>query len=110
MKIKDLEKYIEDEMLDEIYMNREDKLYKKCERDRREMEKIIEEYPSDYEAVVKAIQDLTENLQEGKNDIIETLDEFCMREEIYAGYEKEKFYKVGFCDGVKIILESLKVA
>lgn len=108
MGINELEKYIKNDMLDEIYRNREEKLHKSCEQDKKEQEWIAKEYPADYETVVNAINSLEGVKEEEKRKIVNTLDEFCMREEIYSDYGKEKFYKIGFCDGVRMIVESLK--
>ena len=35
MGINELEKYIKNDMLDEIYRNREEKLHKSCEQDKK---------------------------------------------------------------------------
>lgn len=110
MEIKELEKYIKNDMLNEIYRSREEKLHKPCEQDKKEQEWLALEYPAKYETIVKAINNLEGVKEEEKRNIINTLDEFCMREQIYADYGKEKFYKIGFCDGVRTIIESLRVA
>lgn len=39
---------------------------------------------------------------------IKDIDKYVMRENLIMAHDNEKFYKAGFCDGIRIILENLK--
>ena len=44
LKIKDIEEYIEDSMLDTIFNEREDEVYRKTQKDNERISKITEKY------------------------------------------------------------------
>lgn len=62
LKIKDIEKYIDDNTLDIIFKARE--------------------------------------------EIIEALESYLTRENLIMAHDNEKFYKIGFCDGIRTILRA----
>ena len=40
--------------------------------------------------------------------MLKKFDDYCMKENLIAAYENEKFYKIGFCDGIRTVIENLK--
>lgn len=59
LKIKDIEKYIDDNTLDIIFKAREEELYsKKGKPDEAEIKSIKEDYPVDYDKLLVAINNL----------------------------------------------------
>lgn len=108
IKIENIEQYIEDTMLDTIFKEREEELYKENEKEDLEIIKIKEKYTVDYEKLLIAIKNLPPHFNNTREGIIETLENYLTRENLIMAHDNEKFYKAGFCDGIRIILENLK--
>lgn len=109
LKIKDIEKYIDDDIVDTIFKAREEELYsKKGKSDDTEIKSIKEDYPVDYNKLLVAINNLPPHFNNTREGIIEALESYLTRENLIMAHDNEKFYKIGFCDGIRIILESIK--
>lgn len=108
MNIKDIEKYINDTMLDTIYKEREDSISQIKEENKDELYKIKERYPVDYEKLLDYINNIPPYFKNIRETILQAVDIYSMRENLLSAYENEKFYKIGFCDGVRTIIENLK--
>ena len=109
MKIKDIEEYIDDEILETIFREREEELYtERGKKEDLEIKKIKEDYPVDYDRLLIAIKNLPPNFHNTREGIIEALENYLTRETLIMAHDNEKFYKAGFCDGVRTILESIK--
>lgn len=109
MKIKDIEKYIDDNMLDTIFREREEELYNEREKNEDiEISKIKEQYFVDYDRLLVAIKNLPPHFHNTREGIIEVLENYTMKENLIMAHDNEKFYKTGFCDGIRIILENIK--
>lgn len=109
LKIKDIEKYIDDEMINIIFREREEELYsRKGKLDDAEIRNIKEDYPVDYDKVLETINNLPPHFNNTKEGIIETLESYLTRENLIMAHDNEKFYKIGFCDGIRTILENIK--
>lgn len=108
LKIEDIEQYIEDTMLDTIFREREEELYRKNEKEDLEIAKIKEKYTVDYEKLLVAIKNLPPHFYNTREGIIEALQSYLTRENLIMAHDNEKFYKAGFCDGIRIILENIK--
>lgn len=107
--IKDIREYIDDEMVDVIFRKREEELYsKKGKVEDTEIKSIKEDYPVDYDKLLVAINNLPPHFNNTREGIIETLESYLTRENLIMAHDNEKFYKIGFCDGIRIILESIK--
>lgn len=109
MEIKDLKEYISDDLLDEIFKSREDVIYERNKKEKEDINKIKERYPIDYEQLLTYIKNIPPHFNNIRNNIIDALDSYSMRENLLTGYDNEKFYKIGFCDGIRIVIESLKI-
>lgn len=109
LKIRDIEEYINDNLLDDIFKSREDSIYQRNKKEINEICKIKERYPIDYEQLLNCIKNIPPHFNNIRNNIIDALDTYSMRENLLTGYDNEKFYKIGFCDGIRIMLENLKI-
>lgn len=58
IKIKDIEKYIDDTMLETIFRKREEELYNDNQITNEEVAEITQEYSADYEKLIIAIKNL----------------------------------------------------
>lgn len=96
IKIKDIEKYIEDEMLDTIFREREEQLYQQKEVENTEINKIKEEYSTDYEKLLTAVKNIPPHFNNTRERILKTLDEYITRENLLMAYDNEVFYKSRF--------------
>lgn len=94
--IKDIEEYIGDSMLEIIFREREDEIYKRTKRDKEEIAKISKRYPVDYERLVEIIKNLPPHFNNIREDILNKLDDYCMRQNLIISYDNEKFYKARF--------------
>ncbi len=108
LKIKDIEKYIDDPLLDSIFREREEELYIECKNEDEDIIEIKQNYDIDCEKLINKIKNLPPHFNNTREEIIKSLDKYVMRENLIMAHDNEKFYKAGFCDGIRIILESLK--
>lgn len=96
LKIEDINKYIEDSILDTIFRNRQEELYKENKKEDLEIIKIKEEYTVDYERLLIAIKNLPPHFQNTREGIIEALENYLIRENLIVAHDNEKFYKARF--------------
>lgn len=106
VRLSNIEKHIDEDMIDSIFREREEKLSTRTEEDKKEIMKISKKYPTKYEEILSIINNLPENIE--KEDMLKKFDDYCMKENLIAAYENEKFYKIGFCDGIRTVIENLK--
>lgn len=101
--LKTLESYITDDILDELFFEREDKIY-----DLEEIEKQKEIFTNDKQCNEKlqiALNNLPDCLEEVSKGIKESVAKKVQAQNEILAYFYEKFYKVGFCDGMSLILK-----
>ena len=108
LKIKDIEEYIEDSMLDTIFNEREDEVYRKTQKDNERISKITEKYSIDYDRLISIIKALLPHFKNTRETIIKALEEYLMRENLIMAMKMKNFTKLGFYDGIRTILESIK--
>lgn len=65
--------------------------------------------PITYEDLLVPIKNLPPHFNNTREFILERLEGYMERQNSLIAYDNEKFYKNGFCDGVQIILEALKI-
>lgn len=104
-EIKD---FIDSSMLELIYRKREDDLYQHDQYDNEKIKEITKDNPITYEKLLVAIKNLPPHFNNTRELILEKLENYVERENCLIAYDNEKFYKNGFCDGAKMILEILK--
>lgn len=94
LKIKDIEEYVKNTMLDTIFEEREDEIYKESKNDNERISQITEKYSIDYDKLIVTIKNLPPHFRNTRESIIKALEEYLMRENLIMAYENEKFYKV----------------
>ena len=100
--------FIDNSLLDTIYREREDSLYQHTEIDNENINEITKNLPITYEDLLVAIRNLPPHFNNTREFILERLEGYIERQNSLIAYDNEKFYKNGFCDGIKIILETMK--
>lgn len=101
--------FVDNSLLDTIYREREDSLYQHTEVDNENIKEITKNLPITYEDLLVAIKNLPPHFNNTREFILERLEGYMERKNSLTAYDNEKFYKNGFCDGVQIILEALKI-
>lgn len=106
--LKEISNYINDDMLQTIYETREDEICELRSTENIERNTILKENPMDYDRLLLIIQNLPPHFCNTREAIIQALEEYTKRENALTSYANEKFYKAGFCDGIRTIIETLK--
>lgn len=104
----ELTRLINDSILDSIFKEKEESLYHQNKYDKEKIKEIYLENPISYENLLIAIKNLPPHFNNTRENIIEKLEQYLERENSLSAYDNERFYKKGFCDGVKMMLEVLK--
>jgi hypothetical protein len=104
----ELTSLINDSILDSIFKEKEESLYHQNKYDKEKIKEIYLENPISYENLLIAIKNLPPHFNNTRENIIEKLEQYLERENSLSAYDNERFYKKGFCDGVKMMLEVLK--
>ena len=102
--LKEIKKYIDDDILEAIYSKRRQKLSKMDKKN-----EVLEKYPMDYENFLIRVKNLPPHFNNTREGIIEAFEDYIVRENVINEYNKEKFYKTGFCDGIRTVLEFFKI-
>lgn len=96
LKIKDIEEYINDPILETLFREREEELYKEKEKEDVDIIEIKEEYSVDYEKLLVAIKNLPPHFHNMREGIMEALESYLTRESLIMAHDNEKFYKARF--------------
>lgn len=105
INIKDIEQYINDSTLDSLYNEKEESIYKISYKDKKEIKEIEKKYSINYDRLLLSIKNVPPHFNNVRETIIQNLESYVNRKDLISTYENEKFYKTGFIDGVKLILE-----
>lgn len=109
MKLEELEKYISDDIMDELFSGRCEALYDlSYMRKDEQYQKLVAKYPTSSSAVCELIESLPADVADKKKKILAVLDYYIDGLNNIGSYENELFYKAGFCDGIRIMLERAK--
>lgn len=103
IEIKELGKYVTDDILNKLFWEREDKV-KLLEEKEKQNEIFTYDKKCD-EDIQIALNNLPNCFEETSRRIKESVAEKIFSQEDIQTYFYEKFYKVGFCDGISLILE-----
>lgn len=98
VKIEDLKRFIEDDKLDDLYREREEYL-----NSNEHLRKTREEKKKDISITQEELFDKLNN-----SDLKELLDKYLDQIENLQAWENEKFYKIGFCEGISLLLDCEK--
>lgn len=104
IKIAELENYISDNILDSIFIEREEDIYSTKVK-MIELEEIKKNNTMTYEEVQTIIKKLPTYAKDCKENILEALEQYSERQNLIQSFDNEKFYKAGFCDGMKMIID-----
>lgn len=104
VSIEEINKYVSDDILASIFEEREDEIYS-IKVKNPELEKIKEEYTMTYSRFQDIIKNLPPHFKNCREDILSALEEYSNREGLIQSFDNEKFYKVGFCDGIKLMID-----
>lgn len=104
IKISELENYISDDLLDSIFNKREEDVYN-TKIKVAELEEIKKNNTMTYEKMIEIIRNLPPHFKNCRESILEALEQYSERQNLIQSFDNEKFYKVGFCDGIKMIID-----
>lgn len=107
IKLVELENYISDNIVDSIFKEREEKIYN-TKIKMTELEEIKNNNTMTHEKMIEIIRNLPPYFKNCRENILEALEQYSERQNLIQSFDNEKFYKVGFCDGIKMILDILK--
>ena len=95
-------------LIEKIYQERKDSLYQHSVLDNEKIKEINKQKPITYDNLLTAIKNLPPHFNNTREFILERLEGYIDRQNCLVAYDKKKFYKNGFCDGVQLMLEILK--
>lgn len=100
---EELKSFQEESIIDSWYNTRAEDLYILNDVDKKKISEITKE--DTYQKIEDEISKLAK--EEDKEIILEKIDKHCNKLINIGGYENEKFYKVGFMDGINLIIECI---
>lgn len=106
IEIKDLKNYMTDDILNELFLKREDKIHK-IEEKEKQKEIFINNKRSSEDLEI-ALSNLPDCFEEVSRMINKAVDEKVQAQNEVLGYFCEKFYKIGFQDSISLIFGCLK--
>ena len=101
---EELKSFQEESLIDSWYNNRAENLYILNDVDKKKIEEITKGEDT-YQIIADEISKLAN--RDDKEKILEKIDKHCNKLVNIGGYENEKFYKVGFIDGINLIIECI---
>ncbi len=101
---EELKSFQEESLIDSWYNNRAENLYILNDVDKKKIEEITKGEDT-YQIIADEISKLAN--KDDKEKILEKIDKHCNKLVNIGGYENEKFYKVGFIDGINLIIECI---
>lgn len=101
---EELKSFQEESIINSWYNTRAEDLYILNEVDKQKMTEITKGEDT-YQKIENEISKIAKG--EYKEKILEKIDNHCNKLINIGGYENEKFYKVGFMDGINLIIECI---
>lgn len=98
---EELKSFQEESLIDSWYNNRAENLYILNDVDKKKIEEITMGEDT-YQKIANEI-----SKEDNKEIFLEKVDKHCNKLINIGGYENEKFYKVGFMDGINLIIECM---
>lgn len=102
---EELKSFQEESIIDSWYNARSEDLYILNDVDKRKIAEITKGEDT-YQKIANEISKIAK--KDDKERILEKIDKHCNKLIKIGGYENEKFYKVGFTDGINLIIESIR--
>ncbi len=110
MKMQELERYLDDGILDELYKIRHDTLSDlDYLRKSEEYSKMVKRASKLSTELFRMLDGLPEELEELKEDFRRKFDDYMGDVYGTGSFENELYYKIGVCDGLRMILEKGKI-
>ena len=104
LKKEELKSFQEESVIDYWYNTRSEDLYILNDVDKKK----ITEITMGEDTYQKIANEISKRVKEDDKEIIlEKIDKHCNKLINIGGYENEKFYKVGFMDGINLIIECI---
>lgn len=100
---EELKSFQEESVIDSWYNTRAEDLYILNNVDRKKIAEITKE--DTYQKIANEISKIAK--EDDMERILEKIDKHCNKLINIGGYENEKFYKVGFMDGINLIIECI---
>lgn len=101
---EELKSFQEESVIDSWYNTRSEDLYILNDVDKKKIAEITKGEDT-YQKIENEILKLPKKCDRGK--LLEKIDKHCNKLVNIGGYENEKFYKVGFMDGINLIIECI---
>lgn len=102
---KDLKSYITDDILNELFFNRKNKIHELEEKESCKEIFINNKICNDNLQI--ALNNLPDCFEEVSKQINKSVDEKVQAQKDILGYFCEKFYKIGFQDAISLIFDCL---
>ena len=102
VKIRDLENILSDNLLNDIYEQRCEKISTITKEDGKNIKDLLEDKNKAYEFIDIAINNVPNAFVETRKMIKESVEGYLNVLNLIVSYENEKFYKCGFCDGISV--------
>lgn len=102
---EELKSFQEESVIASWYNIRSKDLYILNDVDKRKIAKITKGEDT-YQEIVNEIAKIAK--KDDKERILEKINKHCNKLINIGGYENEKFYKVGFIDGINLIIECIE--
>lgn len=102
---EELKSFQEESVIDYWYSNRSEDLYILNDVDKKKIAEITKGEDT-YQKIANEISKIAKD--DNKEIILEKVDKHCNKLINIGGYENEKFYKVGFMDGINLIIECMR--
>lgn len=90
-------------ILDMIFLQREDELYQITENERE----LLHKKTKDYSKIYTAIDNIPKAFSETKKGIEKSIETYIDTLSSVQVNENEKFYKTGFSDAIKLVIDCL---
>lgn len=101
---EELKSFQEESVIDSWYNTRAEDLYILNDVDKKKIAEITKGEDT-YKKITNEISKIAK--EDDKEIILEKIDKHCNKLINIGGYENEKFYKVGFMDGINLIFECI---
>lgn len=101
---EEIKSFLEESVIDSWYNSRAEDLYILNDVDKKKIAEITKGEDT-YQKIANEISKIAK--EDDKERILERIDKHCNKLINIGGYENEKFYKVGFMDGINLIIEGI---
>lgn len=100
-----LQCFVNDSILNEWFIHRENELASVTMEDKANIKDLLRERKKNYHNILVAINNVPNGFTETRKMLKESMDTYVETLNCVNGYNNEKYYKCGFCDGIKLFLE-----